>query len=82
MPWPTRIPEESRTLPQSPADRTGSEPDLTVRVLESIDEVEASAWNSMASGGGPFLQHQFIAALEGSGSVSDWQGPWHSTPNL
>ena len=35
MPWPTRMPEESRTLPQSPADRTGNEPDLTVRVLKT-----------------------------------------------
>ncbi len=79
MPWPTRMPEESRTLPQSPADRTGSEPDLTVRVLESIDEVEASAWNKLASGCGPFLQHQFIAALEASGSAcadTGWQ-PFH-----
>jgi len=41
--------------------------------------VEASAWNRLAAGGGPFLRHEFISALERSGSACEdtgWQ-PFH-----
>ena len=58
--------------------------DRTARILRGIDEISASAWNRCANPGGsvpfdPFLTHEFLLALERSGSVSDrtgWQ-PFH-----
>ena len=37
------------------------------RFLESIAEVDAASWNSLARGGQPFLRHEFLLALEQSG---------------
>jgi len=42
----------------------------TVKVLGSIREVAAEAWNACAGADDPFLNHGFLAALEDSGSVS------------
>jgi hypothetical protein len=42
----------------------------TVKVLGSIHEVAADAWNACAGADDPFLNHGFLAALEDSGSVS------------
>jgi len=47
----------------------GSEP-RTVRVLRSVAEVPAAAWDACAGGDDPFVGHAFLAALEESGSVS------------
>jgi len=47
----------------------GSEP-RTVRVLRSVAEVPAAAWDACAGGDDPFVGHAFLAALEGSGSVA------------
>jgi hypothetical protein len=44
--------------------------------LRSIDEVDAAQWNALAGTHNPFLRHEFLAALEHSGSVSaavGWQ---------
>ena len=37
------------------------------RFLNSIAEVYAASWNSLARGGAPFLRHEFLLALEESG---------------
>ncbi|MHB8476743.1 MAG: GNAT family N-acetyltransferase [Steroidobacteraceae bacterium] len=37
------------------------------RFLDSIAEVEAASWNSLARGAEPFLRHEFLLALEESG---------------
>ena len=44
--------------------------------LRSIDEIEAAQWNALAGTHNPFLRHEFLAALEHSGSVggaTGWQ---------
>lgn len=42
---------------------------MRLRVLGSIAEVEASAWNALDLGGRPFLRHEFLLAAESSGSA-------------
>jgi uncharacterized protein len=42
----------------------------TVKVLGTIHDVEADAWNACAGEDDPFLSHGFLAALEDSGAVS------------
>ena len=46
----------------------------TVRVLGSIRDVAADAWNACAGADDPFLNHGFLAALEDSRSVSAESG--------
>ncbi|HKF73663.1 MAG TPA: GNAT family N-acetyltransferase [Stellaceae bacterium] len=41
-----------------------------VRVLESLAEVSAAAWDACAGGDNPFLSHAFLEALEASGSAT------------
>ena len=48
------------------------------RRLESIDAVEAAAWNALAGTDCPFLRHEFLAALEHSQSVGAGTG-WQPT---
>lgn len=43
---------------------------VTVKVLGSIHDVSANAWDACAGTDDPFLSHGFLAALEDSGSVS------------
>lgn len=48
---------------------------MNARVLASIDEVTAQAWNALVTGGLPFLRHEFLAALEHQhcvGADSGW----------
>ena len=42
---------------------------ITVRVLGSIHDVPAAAWDACAGTDNPFIGHAFLAALEYSGSV-------------
>lgn len=52
---------------------------LQCRFHKAIEEIPASAWNGLAAGHGPFLRHEFLSALERSGSVcpaTGWQA-WH-----
>jgi hypothetical protein len=44
------------------------------RTLDSIADVAASAWNALQPAGTPFLRHEFLAALESSGSACDATG--------
>lgn len=53
---------------------------MKVQVHQTIDDVNAGEWNRLA-GDDPFLRHEFLAALEHSGSAcaaSGWQ-PQHLT---
>ena len=42
---------------------------MRLKVLDSISEIEASAWNALNLGGRPFLRHEFLLAAESSGSA-------------
>lgn len=53
---------------------------MKIRVHQTIDDIDAGAWNRLA-GDDPFLRHEFLAALEHSGSAcaaTGWQ-PQHLT---
>jgi uncharacterized protein len=43
---------------------------LEIQLGLSIKDIEPHAWNSLVSGQSPFVQHEFLLALEQSGSVS------------
>lgn len=52
---------------------------MKIQHLNSISEMSANEWNQLAGLDYPFLRHEFLAALELSGSVSPatgWQ-PYH-----
>ena len=56
-------------------------PNFTFKNLTSIDQINAEIWNSLGARDYPFLRHDFLSALENSGSVggnSGWQ-PYHLT---
>jgi len=63
---------------------TKDAPGRTARIVHSIADVPAAAWNACANPGGaiadnPFLDHAFLHALEASGSATartGWQ-PFH-----
>lgn len=42
---------------------------MTVSIVEHIEEVPAGEWNRLLETSQPFLRHEFLAALESSGSV-------------
>ena len=48
--------------------------DLSGASLASIDEVDASQWDSLVDADHPFLRHAYLQALEASGSVSEKTG--------
>src|SRR5690348_215586 len=45
-----------------------------VRVVESLAEVPAAAWDACAGPDNPFLSHAFLEAMEASGSATDRTG--------
>jgi uncharacterized protein len=54
---------------------------FTFQHLSNIDQINADVWNTLCATDYPFLRHEFLAALEHSGSVggqSGWQ-PYHLT---
>jgi uncharacterized protein len=50
---------------------------MAVQVLHSLAEVPAAEWNSLQLDGHPFVQHEFLWALEQSGCASTATG-WHA----
>jgi predicted N-acyltransferase len=46
----------------------------TVRLAGDIASIDAKAWDACAAGGGPFVCHAFLLALEESGSVGRGTG--------
>ncbi|MXO52085.1 GNAT family N-acetyltransferase [Erythrobacter gaetbuli] len=55
-----------------------SEGDLAARVAGSVGAIDRDAWNALA-GDNPFVSHEFLTALEDSGSVGPGTG-WQSAP--
>ncbi|MGZ8195062.1 MAG: GNAT family N-acetyltransferase [Methylosarcina sp.] len=47
---------------------------MDVKLIDSLCQVEASAWNDLAGDDYPFLRHEFLSAFEESGSVSEQTG--------
>ena len=47
---------------------------MEIRQISSISDVDAQAWNNLAGTDYPFLRHEFLFALEQSGSVSTKTG--------
>ncbi|TNF03602.1 MAG: GNAT family N-acetyltransferase, partial [Gammaproteobacteria bacterium] len=47
---------------------------MDIRVLNSIDECDASLWDGLYNSSYPFLQHRFLSLLEHSGSASTATG--------
>ena len=48
----------------------------TVEIVHAVDDVGADEWNGLLQDAGPFLRHEFLAALETTGCVSPATG-WH-----
>jgi predicted N-acyltransferase len=44
---------------------------LTLRTHESIDDIDASAWNALAADDNPFVSHAFLAGLERTGCIRE-----------
>lgn len=51
---------------------------ISVELVSSLDEIDAQQWNALTSGT-PVLSHEFLSALEHSGSVGQGTG-WNSYP--
>jgi predicted N-acyltransferase len=47
---------------------------LDVQIINSITEIDHSQWNALTGIDYPFLRHEFLSALEQSGSVSEETG--------
>lgn len=47
---------------------------MDVKLIDSLSRIDASAWNRLAGERYPFLRHEFLSALEDSGSVSEQTG--------
>ncbi|MGQ0383640.1 MAG: GNAT family N-acetyltransferase [Gammaproteobacteria bacterium] len=47
---------------------------MTTRVVRSLAEVDAAAWNALAGQASPFLRHEFLFALENSGCATPKTG--------
>lgn len=49
---------------------------LTASIVEDIAAIPASEWNALEAGGDPFLSHEFLSALEGTGCLGAGHG-WY-----
>ena len=45
--------------------------ELTVRLAPSVGQFNAAEWNALGGNRNPFVSHEFLTALEDSGSVDD-----------
>ncbi len=54
---------------------------MQVEFKDTIESIEPSAWNALTGADNPFLRHEFLAAIETSGSVGPGTGwlPCHAT---
>nr|WP_208380321.1 GNAT family N-acetyltransferase [Qipengyuania flava] len=52
---------------------------MVARVGGSVGAFDRDQWNALAGGGNPFVSHEFLTALEDSGSVGQGTG-WQSAP--
>ena len=56
-----------------------SAPELTVRIAPSVGSFERDAWNALGGKYNPFVSHEFLTAMEDSGSVGPGTG-WEPAP--
>jgi len=56
-----------------------SESELTVRLAPNVGQFEAGQWNALGGDRNPFISHEFLTALEDSGSVGSGTG-WDPAP--
>jgi predicted N-acyltransferase len=45
-------------------------PKRSVRIAESLSDIDANQWNSLCADNYPFLRYEFLAALESTGCAS------------
>lgn len=50
---------------------------MQINIHSEITQIPANDWNSLISDNNPFMRHEFLAALENNGCVSDEFG-WHA----
>ncbi len=56
-----------------------SGPELTVRIAGSVGAFDAAEWNALGGNDNPFVSHEFLTAMEDSGSVGPGTG-WEPAP--
>ena len=56
-----------------------SKPELTVRIASSVGSFEREEWNALGGNNNPFVSHEFLTAMEDSGSVGPGTG-WEPSP--
>ena len=56
-----------------------SDRSLTVRLAPSVGQFDKDAWNALGGNRNPFVSHEFLTALEDSGSVGEGTG-WDPVP--
>jgi predicted N-acyltransferase len=56
-----------------------SSPELTVRIASSVGAFDAAEWNALGGNDNPFVSHEFLTAMEDSGSVGPGTG-WEPAP--
>src|SRR5260370_15178030 len=79
---PTRPPHSERRQRAShrPARNGMAETAIITRVLDSVQQLDAQAWNALLASQAaptPFMRHEYLSALESSGSAvpqTGWAG--------
>jgi predicted N-acyltransferase len=56
-----------------------TERELTVRIADSVAAFDRTAWNALGGNHNPFVSHEFLTAMEDSGSVGPGTG-WEPVP--
>jgi len=56
-----------------------SDAELTVRIASSVGAFDPAEWNALGGNGNPFVSHEFLTAMEDSGSVGPGTG-WEPAP--
>jgi uncharacterized protein len=56
-----------------------SDTELTVRLAPSVGQFDAADWNALGGDRNPFVSHEFLTAMEDSGSVGEGTG-WDPAP--
>lgn len=56
-----------------------SDRELTVRIASAVGAFEAAEWNALGGNDNPFVSHEFLTAMEDSGSVGPGTG-WEPAP--
>src|SRR3546814_5387859 len=74
----------NRAAPCRCPDRRGGRPGmstsaLTVSLAPSVGSFDAGEWNALGGNRTPFVAHEFLTALEASGSVGEGTG-WQPAP--